>query len=109
MFLSANNMLYYGEVKDPIFAATSPIRSVEDNGKNVTLYTSDYFVNPLGCVDQHQFCNLAKGKCTKFDSYDSAVRSAQADLELNPMQYGTVSTLSLSLPLTTVSQSQSII
>lgn len=105
MFLSANDILYYGEVKDPIFAATSPIRSVMDNGKNVTLYTSDYFVNPLGCVDQHQFCNPANQKCTKLDSYDSAVRSAQADLEYNSMQYGTVSTLSLNLYLSIMSQS----
>jgi len=80
-----------------------------DNGKNVTLYTSDYFVNPLGCIDQHQFCNPANQKCTKLDSYDSAVRSAQADLELNPMQFGTVSTLSLSLVLSTISQSESCV
>jgi len=109
MFVAANNILYYGEVKDPIFAATTPVRSVMDNGKNVTLYTSDYFVNPLGCIDQHQFCNPANQKCTKLDSYDSAVRSAQADLELNPMQFGTVSTLSLSLVLSTISQSESCV
>ncbi|KAF2679340.1 hypothetical protein K458DRAFT_490655 [Lentithecium fluviatile CBS 122367] len=105
MFISANNILYYGKVEDPIFAATSEIKTVPDNGKNVTLYTSDYFVNPPGCVDQHQFCNPANQRCTKLDSYDSAVRSAQTDLELNPMQYGTVSTLSLNLYLSIISQS----
>jgi hypothetical protein len=107
MFVSANNLLYYGKVDDPIFMATSPIKSVMDNGKNVTLYTSDFFVNPLGCIDQHQFCNPTKDKCTKLDSYDSAVRSAQANLEYNPMQYGTVSTLSLNLYLSILSQSKS--
>lgn len=107
MFISANSILYYGKVEDPIFAATSEIKNVLDNGKNATLYTSDYFVNPLGCVDQHQFCNPASDKCTKLDSYDSAVRSAQADLDLNSMQYGTVSTLSLDLYLSTISPSES--
>ena len=106
MFISANDILYYGEVNDPIFTATSAIKSVMDNGKNVTLYTSDFFVNPLGCVDQHQFCNPSNQKCTKLDSYDSAVLSAQADLDYNPMQYGTVSTLSLNLYLSTISQSK---
>lgn len=106
MFLMANDILYYGKVEDPIFMATSDVKSVIDDGQNVTLYTSDYFVNPLGCIDQHQFCNPVKGKCTKLDTYTAAVISAQTDLQLNPMQYGTISTLSIGLYLTTISQSE---
>jgi hypothetical protein len=109
MFISANNILYYGEVKDPIFYATMDIKSVLDNGKNVTLYSSNWFVNPLGCVDQHQFCNPSNQKCTKLDSYMTAVYSAQQDLELNPFQYNIVSTLSIQLPFTTTSGSKYIL
>jgi hypothetical protein len=107
MFISANNILYYGKVLDPIFIATMDIKSVIDDGKNVTLYSSNFFVNPLGCVDQHQFCNPNVQKCTKPDSYYSAVISAQSDLELNPFQYNIISTLSIQLPLATTSGSKS--
>lgn len=93
MFLSANNLLYYGAVEDPIFLATKFIGSVMEDGKNNTFYTSNYWVNVLGCVDQRQFCNPTNHACTKLDSYSSAVRAAQADLQLNAMQYVTVSTM----------------
>ena len=106
MFLSANSMRYYGMVKDPIFQATMEIEPILDAGRNVTLYSSDYFVNPFACVDQHQFCNPMNNKCTKLDAYTPAVLAAQKDLEYNPMQYGTVSTMSLILYLSTISQSK---
>ncbi|KAJ4355598.1 uncharacterized protein N0V89_003618 [Didymosphaeria variabile] len=105
MFLMANDIRYYGLVEDPIFQATGELFSIIDAGQNVTLYTSDYFVNPLACIDQHQFCNPSNGKCTKLDAYTPAVLAAQKDLEYNPMQYGTISTLSLELYLSTISQS----
>lgn len=107
MFLMANDIRYYGKVEDPIFRATGDLFSVMDAGTNVTLYTSDFFVNPLACIDQHQFCNPSNAKCTKLGSYPTAVTSAQKDLEYNPMQYGTVSTLSLDMYLSTISQSKS--
>ncbi|KAF2438967.1 hypothetical protein P171DRAFT_436343 [Karstenula rhodostoma CBS 690.94] len=105
MFLMANDIRYYGMVEDPIFQATGELYSILDAGQNITLYTSDYYVNPLACIDQHQFCNPSNGKCTKLDAYGPAVVAAQQDLEYNPMQYGTVSTLSLELYLSTISQS----
>ncbi|KAL1605012.1 hypothetical protein SLS60_004555 [Paraconiothyrium brasiliense] len=105
MFLMANDIRYYGQVEDPIFQATGELFTILDAGQNVTIYTSDYFVNPLACIDQHQFCNPSNEKCTKLDAYSPAVIAAQKDLEYNPMQYGTVSTLSLDLYLSTISQS----
>jgi hypothetical protein len=106
MFLMANDIRYYGQVADPIFQASGKLFTILDAGKNVTLYTSDYYVNPLACIDQHQFCNPSNGKCTKLDAYGPAVVAAQKDLEYNPMQYGTISTLSLELYLSTISQSK---
>ncbi|KAF1969458.1 hypothetical protein BU23DRAFT_601556 [Bimuria novae-zelandiae CBS 107.79] len=105
IFLMANDIRYYGKVEDPIFSANIDLFSVPDAGQNVTLYSSDYFVNPFACVDQHQFCNPTNGKCTKLDAYTAAVTAAQNDLEYSPMQYGTVSTLALELYLSTISQS----
>ncbi|KAK7192149.1 hypothetical protein PSPO01_01721 [Paraphaeosphaeria sporulosa] len=104
MFLMANDILYYGMVEDPIFQASIEIKTILDAGQNVTLYSSDYFVNPLACMDQHQFCNPSNDKCTKLDAYAQAIVAAQKDLAYNPMQYGTVSTLSLELYLSTISQ-----
>jgi hypothetical protein len=106
IFLSANNILYYGEpVKDPIFMAKKVASHLIADGKNVSMYTSNYYVNPLGCVDQHQFCNPVTQNCTKLGSYYQAVKSAQADLHLNAIQYGVVSTLSLDLYISTIAQS----
>lgn len=102
----ANNIRYYGMVKDPIFQATVDLFSILDAGQNVTLYTSDYYVNPLACIDQHQFCNPSNNKCTKLSSYPYAIDAAQKELEYNPMQYGTVSTLALELYMSTISQSK---
>lgn len=106
MFLMANDILYYGMVEDPVFQASIDIKTILDAGENVTLYSSDYFVNPFACVDQHQFCNPVNNKCTKLDACTPAIVAAQKDLEYNPMQYGTVSTMSLVLYLSTISQSK---
>ncbi|KAF2727228.1 hypothetical protein EJ04DRAFT_595491 [Polyplosphaeria fusca] len=105
MFLAANSIQYYGKVEDPIFQATTESSYIVDAGKNVTFYESDYYVNPLGCVDQHQSCNPVSHRCTKLDSYYAAVVAAQKDLQLNQFQYVTVSVISLDLYLSTISQS----
>ncbi|KAF2013507.1 hypothetical protein BU24DRAFT_434533 [Aaosphaeria arxii CBS 175.79] len=104
MFLSANEIKYYGMVKDPIFQATTVSKSALDNGKNVTFYVSDYYVNPLACFEQNQICNPAKNKCTAMDAYQTVVHSAQKDIDLNPLQISFVSLLSLDLWLSTISQ-----
>lgn len=109
MFLMANDIRYYGMVEDPIFQASGELYSILDAGQNITLYTSDYYVNPLACIDQHQFCNPSNSKCTKLDAYTAAVVAAQQDLDYNPMQYGTVSTLSLELYLSTIAPSKSLL
>ena len=74
----------------------------------VILYTSDHFVNPFGCVHQHQFCNPVNYKCTELDSYPTAVRSAQRGLQFDTMQYYTVSVLSIDLYFSIISQSESL-
>lgn len=108
MFLSANNIKYYDQVKDPIFNATDIIKTFIDNGKNVSLYTSFYWVTAMGCVDQHQFCNPVNNKCTKLDSHSSAVREAQKSIQLNSMQHYAISVLSRDLYLSIVSRSESL-
>lgn len=105
MFLAANDILYLGQVHDPIFQATTARRTLKDNGKNYTLYTSDNFVNPLACIDQHQFCNPNNNRCTDLNSYPTAVESAWANLALNPVQYTFVAVLSLHLYFGIISQS----
>ncbi|KAF2122679.1 hypothetical protein BDV96DRAFT_4262 [Lophiotrema nucula] len=104
MFLAANDIQYYGEVLDPIFEAVDEIAWIIDNGKNVSLYTSRYFVNPFGCVDQHQFCNPTTKQCTKLNTYFDAVNDARGQLGLNAMQHMVVSIMSLNLVLTTIAE-----
>ena len=52
-FLAGGDVSYTAAVDDPLFAA-------HDNFTvgNLTIYGSDRDITILGCIDQHQFCNL---------------------------------------------------
>lgn len=107
IFLAANDILYTGLINDPIFQATKAAGTYDESGNNQTLYTSDYYVNALGCIDQHQFCNPNNDVCTDLNSYSTAVRSAWADLRLNSVQYMLVEVLSRDLWQGIISRSRS--
>ena len=48
-------MIYQQEVDDPFFSAHEPWFY---NGVRQAGFLSDYYINLLGCIDQHSFCNL---------------------------------------------------
>lgn len=53
-------------MSDPFFSANIPYSypDVVKNNTNFTKYESDDYVNVLGCIDQHQYCNPNNNKCT---------------------------------------------
>ncbi|KAI9868264.1 MAG: hypothetical protein M1830_005684 [Pleopsidium flavum] len=105
MFLAANRLLYSNAVYDPIFAATTEKTSFIDNGRNITYFSSDFFVSPLACIDQHQFCNPNNQKCTDLQSYYTAVKRT-ASIEFNAVQSMITSRLSIDFIWETISLSK---
>lgn len=63
-FLAANAVGYGAPVSDPFFSANIPYTLPGSGSINTTVYSSDDYVNVLGCVDQHQYCNPNNNKCT---------------------------------------------
>ncbi|KAI9884426.1 MAG: hypothetical protein M1823_003780 [Watsoniomyces obsoletus] len=57
-FLSANAVVYLGQVDDPFFGAHKPTEL--DRGDQA--YLPDRPVQMIGCADQHQFCNPNRGR-----------------------------------------------
>lgn len=76
---------------DPLFSANIVLNVTVPNpkvkGANITssYYEPDYFVSPLACIDQHQFCNPNTGKCTPLTSSNLTVLAAYT-LGLNTQQ-----------------------
>lgn len=106
MFLSANSLFYQEPVQDPIYKATTVTSNRTQDGKLVPQYSSNYYVNPLGCLDQHQFCNPITQDCTELGPYDPILESARAKLNLSAMQDAIISTLYRDLQLSMISQSE---
>ncbi|KAI9795054.1 MAG: hypothetical protein M1816_000076 [Peltula sp. TS41687] len=48
IFLSANDIIYAGKIKDPIFQATTESKTFKEAGNNVTFYTTDYCIYGRG-------------------------------------------------------------
>ena len=58
-------------------------------------YTSDRYVNVMGCIDQHQFCNPATGNCTELTASDPVFRAIPT-IGLNEAQTATATRLGVS-------------
>lgn len=60
IFLSANAILYTGEVNDPLYSAHQPLPSISNTltgNETTTMYIRDEPAAVLGCVAQYQACN----------------------------------------------------
>ena len=78
-FLAQNSIQYNAPVDDPFFSAHIAEYVVVD-GINESYYLGDDYVNALGCIDQHQFCNPTypgfdgnTTGCTTLTSYETAI------------------------------------
>lgn len=79
-FLAANSLTYGAPVSDPLFSANIPraFSVPKYNVTNATLWEPDDYVNVLGCIDQHQYCNLKNSKCTTLMGSGTALESILA-------------------------------
>jgi hypothetical protein len=78
-FLAQNSVEYNGPVDDPLFSAHLAEYVVVE-GITEFYFLGDDYVNALGCIDQHQFCNPTypgfdgnTTGCTTLTSYESAI------------------------------------
>lgn len=60
IFLSANAIMFTGEVNDPLYSAHQPLPGMKTPGtgnETITLYVRDETATVLGCATQYQACN----------------------------------------------------
>ena len=96
-FLSSNGIGYSAPVEDPWFSATTKANYSGLDG-NGDLYETDYLVNVLACIDQHQFC--VEKTCTPLTSL-AAANNASDNLQMKTMQRAVMNLMATS----TVSES----
>lgn len=73
------------------------------NRETLTIYTPEFFVNTLGCIDQHKFCNPtiadpASG-CTPFAAYNQ-IPDLVDNIQYNPTQLATAARIYSNFELT---------
>ncbi|KAL9024837.1 MAG: hypothetical protein Q9196_006223 [Gyalolechia fulgens] len=95
-FLSPNSVSYQEPVTDPFYAATIP-NPLLVGATNFSLYTADFLVSVMACVDQHQFCNPSTNQCTSLTGALPLMsdNSEINQLNLNVAQYTAAELISL--------------
>lgn len=97
IFLSANAILYFGEVNDPLYSAHQPLPRIHNSlipNETITMYVRDEPAAVLGCVAQYQVCNskLPQSRgCTPPSGVEdllyNAHRIAESEKEANIFRY----------------------
>lgn len=95
LWLTPNAIIYNFTVYDPWFL-TDGSESFTANGENLTYYVPAFYVNMMGCVDQHRFCNPVRDLCTPFGSYLD-VANVLDTIQYNPTQLATAERIGLNL------------
>lgn len=98
LWLTPNSISYNATVYDPWFL-TGDNYSLTVNGETYTFYVPAFFVNMMGCIDQHRFCNPVRDLCTPFGSYLDIANVLDA-LQYNPTQLATAERIGLNLQMT---------
>jgi hypothetical protein len=81
VFLSSNDILYWGEINDPWFSAHKFSKNVTNTGQKVSdgLFLRDDPVRVVGCLERYQICNpnLPRGSgCTHLTGIRPAYNEA---------------------------------
>ena len=100
MFLAPNSVTYKSPVFDPLYRATLPYDLPVYDGRNDTLYSSDFWVGVLACADRFQLHNPANGRSTPLTS-SSALLAETGFLKLNKLQSATMTSLYYAIESTT--------
>jgi hypothetical protein len=102
LFLTPNTISYNSTVEDPFFlTGASYVLSV--NGQNYSLYAPAYYVNAMGCIEQHRFCNpRVPNLCTPYTAYLNFqdTPGPLTTLNYNPTQLATAERIAAGLEMT---------
>jgi hypothetical protein len=109
LWFNQNTVSYNNSVDDPFFL-TGDNYTIPVNGREYTLYAPAYYVNMMGCIEQHRFCNpTIPGFCTPYMAYLNFghIPGPLTTLKYNPTQIATaeriVSGLEMTLTFNSVS------
>lgn len=69
-FLMPNDIRFEQPCDAPLFWAH---QNGSDSLDDSTYFMSDYYVNPIACTDQHQFCNPTNSQCTPLTASSLAI------------------------------------
>lgn len=100
-FLAANTLAYGAPVSDPFFSANIPRTVLGPTNTNMTVYDSDDFVNVLGCIDQHQYCNPNNNKCTTLMGSESTINEILA-LNMSVKQFSIAALIAPQQPVLSI-------
>lgn len=73
------------------------------NGEDYTLYAPAYYVNAMGCIEQHRFCNpTIPNRCTPYTAYLNfqSIPGPLTTLNFNPTQLVTAERIASGLEMT---------
>lgn len=93
--------MYGAPVSDPFFSANIPHTIPGPENINTTVYESDDYVNVLGCIDQHQYCNPNNNKCTSLMGSESTIDEILA-LNMSVKQFTIAALIAPQQPLLSV-------
>lgn len=102
LFLTPNSISYNASVDDPFFL-TGANYTIPVNGEEYTLYAPAYYVNAMGCIEQHRFCNpTVTNLCTPYTAYLNFqnIPGPLTTLNYNPTQLATAERIASGLEMT---------
>jgi hypothetical protein len=102
LFLTPNSISYNASVDDPFFLTGSNY-TLPVNGKAYTLYPPAFYVNVMGCTEQHRFCNpTVANLCTPYSGYLNFqdIPGPLTSLSYNPTQLATAERIVSGLEMT---------
>jgi hypothetical protein len=102
LFLTPNSISYNASVDDPFFL-TGANYTIPVKGEEYTLYAPAYYVNAMGCIEQHRFCNpTVTNLCTPYTAYLNFrdIPGPLTTLNYNPTQLATAERIASGLEMT---------
>jgi hypothetical protein len=101
LFLTPNTISYSFPVQDPWFLAGDSYNLPPVNGETLNLYTSAFFINTMGCVEQHRFCNPSNSRCSPFASHLNTA-DLLTTVGFNPTQLATAERITTNLEMSSI-------
>lgn len=98
LFLTPNTISYSFPVDDPWFLTGDSYHPPPVDGETLTLYVPAVYVNTMGCVEQHRFCNPTNNRCTPYVAY-LQIPDLLTTIDYNPTQLATAERITTNLEM----------